>query len=305
MNLRSFSRRVHSRVMIFTLVALSMVLPATAHVLCIRRNAAVLDGKRCEVNYRSYGDLDGDGRVETVFSVAWQGPYGCNQRLVLAKPNSRGWRVLATDDWSGGDHLRGDVTDVNGDGRAEIVARAVSGDGHGVCSILALRKGKLVDLHNTDDFETRFWNTKLRDLDGDGIPEVLSVGPISFMFVGDHWLTIFKWNGSGYTEVSRRFPREYDRVIKDLKQVRHDLQFTKSYGTKSTPQSNPQLFSDIYYYLGRAYEYRNRRQDARQDYAIACRLDPTDERRTNAFRRTWKGRRHDDQDKSNIYQPID
>ena len=266
------------------IIVAAAALAATAsptHKLAISGNRITLDGKRGQILYRDSGDLNGDRQIETVFAMLpYDGPFTV---IVVARPKAHGWQLVATHD-VGYYSLRTDVTDVNGDGRAEIVARGISGDGHGWCAIYALRQGELVELGNFSD-------TKLRDLTGDGIPEVLSVSPVSFMFVGDHWLTIYKWNGQSYTDVSRRFPRMYDRVIRDLRQVMHDLQFTRDYGSKSNPRDDPELFADLYYYLGKAFEYRGYPDKARVQYAIAYRLDPQDDEVAAAFRRTHPPRK--------------
>ena len=150
-----------------------------------------------------------------------------------------------------------------------------------LCDIYVLKRGRLVQIGD-------FWDTRFRDLTGDGVPEILSTSPVSFMFSGDHWLTIYKWNGRGYTDVSRRFPKQYDAVIRDLKHTIYQLRYTKAYGTKSDPSTNKELFADFYYYLGKAYEYRGLPEKAKAQYAIAYRLQPDDEEKVKAFRRMWR-----------------
>jgi hypothetical protein len=259
-----------------TLAAGAVMSASAAHSLKIHGNRITLDGKRVTIIYRACGDLDGDGKRETVMSACTREWDQC--WIVVARRVGGRWRLVTQEEAAC--YLRTDVTDVNGDGKLEIVARTLSGDGHGLCTIYRLDKGRLVELGH-------FSATKFRDLDGDGIPEVLSVSPVSFMFVGDHWLTIYKWNGQGYTEVSRRFPRMYDRVIRDLRRVTHDLQFTKDYGSKSNPHDDPELFADLYYYLGKAFEYRGLPAKAKIQYAIAHRLDAGAAaiRRINAVRK--------------------
>jgi len=262
---------------ILTVLSLSSLCEAGArHSLSIRGNRITLDGKRGQILYRDCGDLNGDRHTETAFAMR---PYDESFTvIVVARRVPHGWQLIATHE-VGYYSLRTDVTDANGDGRAEIVARGMSGDGHGWCDIYTLRQGDLVEIGNFSD-------TRLRDLTGDGIPEVLSISMVSAGFIGDHWLTIYKWNGQGYTDVSRRFPHMYDPVIRDLRQVMHALQFTKDYGFKSSPHQAPELFADLYYYLGKAYEYRGLPAKARTQYAIAYRLDPKDDDAATAFRRT-------------------
>lgn len=265
-----------SRYSLLVILMIALATPASAaHNLAISGNRITLDGKRGQVLYRDRGDLDGDRRNETVFAML---PYDNPFTVIVVARRAHGWQLVATHE-VGYYSLRTDVTDVNGDGKAEIVARGMSGDGHGWCDIYALRQGDLVQLGDFSD-------TKLRDLSGDGIPEVLSVSMVSFGFVGDHWLTIYKWNGQGYTDVSRRFPQMYDRVIRDLRRVIHNLQFTKDYGFKGNPRDDPELFADLYYYLGKAFEYRGLPDKARMQYAIAYGLDPKDDDIVSAFRRT-------------------
>lgn len=252
-------------VLVALCLASSCVATSPQHILTIRGNCITLDGRRGQILYRASGDLNGDRRTETVFAML---PHDKPFTLIIvARRVSHGWQLIATHD-VGYYSLRTDVTDVNGDGRAEIVARGISGDGHGWCNIYALRRGGLVRLGNFSD-------TKLRDLTGDGVPEVLSLSMVSFGFVGDHWLTIYKWNGRGYTDVSRRFPRAYDSVIRDLKRTMHDLRFTNTYGSKHNPRHDTELFSDLYYSLGKAYEYRGFSAKAQAQYAIARRLNPS------------------------------
>ena len=145
-----------------------------------------------------------------------------------------------------------------------------------MCSIYVLKNGNLESIGD-------FGKTHFRDLDSDGVPEVLSVGLVSFGFVGDHWLTIHKWNGHGYTDVSKRFPREYDPVICDLRREIHLLRYTNYHGNHFTPASYPDLFADMYYALGKAYEYRGFPDKARVQYGIAYRLNPENEDVANAF----------------------
>ena len=190
----------------------------------------MLDGRKGEVLYRSSGDLDGDGKAETVFAMS-PSYREYNGTIVVARKNHGRWHVIATEEYGGFD-LRADTTDVNDDRRAEIVARGISGDGHGMAEILALRKGKLATLG-------AFGLTRLRDLNGDGIPEVLSVSWISFGFVGDHWLTIYKWNGEGYTDVSRRFPEAYGPVVRDIRREIYLLRYTNYHGDKFNPSMTP------------------------------------------------------------------
>ena len=251
-----------------------------ARTLDIRGNRLILDGRRGLILYRSSGDLDGDGVRETVFAGWTYDEKFCG--IMVARPVHRGWRLIAT---AGTPtcQLHADVTDINGDRKLEIVVRSISGDGHGLCSIFVLDRSRLREIGFFDA-------TRFRDLDGDGAQEVLSRRMVSFGFIGDHWLTIWKWNGRGYTDVSLRFPRQYDSVIEDLQRVIREIQYTTRYGSKHSPESNPDMFADLYHYLGKAYEYRRLPEKARQQYAIAYRLDPADFEKRNAaaFHRTWK-----------------
>jgi len=270
------------RRIILMLVLLAASVPAicAGHTLVVSGNRIVLDRHKVELLYRSSGDLDGDGKAETVFSIEqWSAMDFPKAVFVVARAQRGKWHVIASDEYGECD-LRADVTDVNGDHRAEIVARSTSGDGHGIAEILALRRGKLVTLGG-------FGLTRLRDLNGDGIPEVLSLEWTVFGFVGDHWLTIHKWNGEGYTDVSARFPKQYGPVIKDLRREIYLLRYTHYHGSRSDPSHDPELFSGMYYYLGLAYEYHREPAKAKMQYAIAYRLKPDDEDVQRAFRRTW------------------
>lgn len=101
---------------------------ACGRSLKVSGNRAVVDGQRGQILYRDTGDLDGDGARETVFAVLrYSDPCPL---IVVARRTSTGWNVIATTE-DGYYELRTDVTDVNGDGREEIVARGTSGDGHG------------------------------------------------------------------------------------------------------------------------------------------------------------------------------
>ena len=122
------------------------------------------------------------------------------------------------------------------------------------------------------------------------MPEILSISPISFMFVGDHWLTIYKWNGQAWTDVSRRFPKQYNAVIRDLRRTIHQMRYTRAYGQLFDPSEAPDIFADLYCYLGKAYEYRGLPTKAREQYAIAYRLDPSDDEVVSAFKRTWQSK---------------
>lgn len=269
-------RRSYISLSLTAVVLLTLAFPALAsHSLRINGNRITVDGKRGQILYRDCGDLIGDGHIDTVFSMLpYDQPF---TTIVVGRRQTRGWQLAATHE-IGYYSLRTDVTDANGDGKAEIVARGISGDGHGWCDIYALRRGDLFRLGSFSD-------TKLRDLTGDGVPEVLSVSMVSAGFVGDHWLTIYKWNGQGYTDVSRRFPSQYDRVIRDLRHVMHDLQFTRDYGSKINAHDSPEIFADLYYYLGKAYEYRGLAAKAWTQYGIAYRLRPNADT-SAAIRRT-------------------
>jgi len=264
-------------VLVFTLVSVT----ASAHTLEVRGSCIVLDGKSGAVQYRAAGDLDGDGKPETVFSTRLGGDWAST--IVVARQTGSGWKYVA-EEWGGCDE-RISVTDINGDGRLELIERGMSGDGHGICSVMVFREGRLREVG-------RFGQTRFRDLNGDHIPEVLSVDWISFGFVGDHWLTIYKWNGQGYADVSRRFPREYDRVIRDIRREIYLLRYTRCHGSSHQPSSDPELFADMYYYLGKAYEYRGLLDKARAQCAIAYRLQPGDEEIAADFRRMWKKKPH-------------
>lgn len=221
---------------------------------------------RGDVAFRETGDLNGDGKIETVFTMRMNWSC-CNYMIVVGRKTTTGWQTIASEE-PGGCDMRTDVTDVNGDGKDEVVVRGWSGDGHGLCYVYASRNGKLISLAPLGNFNA----TRFLDLSGDGIPEVLSVSMISFGFIGDHWLTIYKWNGKGYTDVSRRFPRAYDDVIRDLKRLMHDLEFTKRFGDKITAKDDPEIFADIHFYLGKAYEYRGFPQKAKKEYTVAKKL---------------------------------
>lgn len=264
-------------IVVAALVCLAQV-GAWGRTLEIDGNRVVLDGHRGKVLYRGSGDLEGDGASETVFAVQIYKPW--SPLIVAARRTVKGWKVIATED-GGLDEWRVDVTDVNGDGKAEIISRGLSGDGHGVCTVDALRHGRIVNIG-------RFWETRFRDLDGDRVPEVLSISPVSFMFVGDHWLTIYKWNGQNWTDVSPRFPRAYDAVIRDLRLEIHRIRYTDYHGHPFSLEDHPDIFADLYYYLGKAYEHRGLPQKAREQYAIAYRLDPSDSCVVAAFKRTWR-----------------
>lgn len=259
-------------------LCLMAALSAQTHSLRVSGNRFLLDGERGQILYKSSGDLDGDGRKEMAF-LAWT----YDERfggIVVAKQVAGKWQVVTTEP-IGIHKARVDITDVNGDGKLEVVGRAMSGDGHMYCCIYVLKHGRLVQIGD-------FWDTRFRDLTGDGVPEVLSTSAMSFMFAGDHWLTIYKWNGHGYTDVSRRFPKQYDAVIRDLKKTIYELRYTKAYGSKHDPVKDSDLFADFYYCLGKAYEYRGLPDKAKTQYAIAYRLQPDDEEKAKAFRRIWK-----------------
>ena len=262
----------------FAVFCLTASTQLCGQTLKVGRNVLWLDGKRADILFRDSGDLDGDRRRESVFAIY---PYrGSCAGIVVGRHIGRTWRFTASTDSGCSAELRTDVTDVNGDGREDIIARYYTGDGQRRCDIYALKRGSLVELGHFDD-------TLFCDLTGDGVPEALSLSAMSFMFAGDHWLTIYKWNGRGYTDVSRRFPKQYDAVIRDLKRTLYRLRYTNAYGTKNDPASDPELFSDFYYYLGKAYEYRGLPDKARIQYAIAYRLKPDDEEKAKAFRRMW------------------
>lgn len=246
--------------------------------LSIVGKSIILDGRRGQILYSDSGDLNGDGIAETVFAML---PQDSPFTLIVVSNNVHGKFKLLTTHESGYYSLKADVTDVNGDGRDEIVARGISGDGHWWCEIFKLQGNKLASLG-------WFFNTRLRDLTGDGIPELLSLNPIGAMSLGDHWLIIYKWNGHGYTDVSRRFPCMYDAVIKDLRKTLFQRQYTNTFGSRYSPSEDPGGFADIYFYLGQAYEYRGLIDKAREQYAIAYRLNSEDDGIKEAFKRTWK-----------------
>jgi len=247
----------------------------------IRGNSVTLGSSPGRLVYKSTGDLDGDGRTETVFSVELG---DCAFYTVVTRANRSGWSIISLEK-SGYTFSRADVADVNGDGRLEVIERTMSGDGHYICSIYNLAGNRLVEkLPENGDI---FGLTKFRDIDHDKKLEVLSITPPSFMFLGDFWLTIYKWNGSGYVDVSKRFPAQYDRVIANIRQIIHDLQYTNDFGSRHKPNDDPELFGELYGLLGRAYEYRQQPEKARIQYAIAYRLYPDDDEIANAFRRYW------------------
>jgi hypothetical protein len=250
---------------------------AGLHKAKINGNSIWLDGEPGRVIYRSSGDLNGDGHREMVCTAIFgDDPDGV---LLVLEATRSGNRLMCVGQTFVG-IPKADVTDINGDRKMEIVVRGWTADGHRRCVIYRLRGPRLAQIAQLDD-------TRFRDLNGDGVPEALSKGWVSFGFVGDHWLTIYKWNGQGYTDVSPRFPREYDAVIRDLKKTIHDLRYTKAHGHEFDPGSCPEMFGDLYYHLGWAYEYRGLPDKAKMQYAIAYRLNP-DYDTTDAFRRTWK-----------------
>lgn len=249
------------------LLAASVPAICAGHTLSVSGNRIVLDGRKGQVLYRSSGDLDGDGKAETVFSMSPSDDRS-SPIIVAAKLERLRWRVIVTRE-DGCYDLRADVTDVNGDGRAEIVARGVSGDGHGWCNILALRNGRLAGLGS-------FHATVLRDLNHDGVPEILSTEAIATMCLGDQWLTIYKWDGRAFVDVSRRFPKAYHYVIRHISHIIKDNQ-----------DAVPSDVASLYYYLGLAYEYAGQPTKAKIQYAIAYRLTPDADAVQQAFRRTW------------------
>lgn len=266
--------------LVWICLLLACAAPALSHTLSINGNRIYLDGRRGEILYRSDGDLDQDAKREVVLvAIVPQHPYGA---IVVARPHNGGYLVISSQD-IGSYVARADITDINGDGRLEIIERYCSGDGHPICEVYVLRANRLVQMGD-------FHATRFVDLTGDGVPEVLSTSAMSFMFAGDHWLTIYKWNGKGYTDVSRRFPKQYDRVIRDLKHTIYQLRYTRRFGDRFDISKYSQLFADFYYYLGKAYEYRRMPQEAKIQYAIAYRLQPDDEEKAAAFRRVYRSK---------------
>lgn len=249
----------------------------SASTLRITGNSVVLDGKRGAILRKASADLDRDGRIEYVFALwLYDESFG---GYIVARPGGGVWRVVAKE-YAGIDRMQMSVSDVNGDQRPEIIWRAMSGDGHMYCFIDVLAHGRIKSIGDFND-------TKFRDLDGDGVPEVLSVEMVSAGFVGDHWLTIYKWTWHGYVDVSRRFPGAYRAVIRDLRDTIYQMRYTRDYGHTHSPKESPEVFSDLYYYLGKAHEFNRHPERARMPYAIAYRLQPDDGEKAAAFRRAW------------------
>lgn len=247
----------------------------------VAKNAVMLGGKPGRLMYKAVGDLDRDGKKETVFSVM----LGCTALYtVIARPTNSECRIIAIEQ-SGYGFSRADVADVNSDGRQDMIVRTASGDGHDICFVYDLIRGKLVEISPEDSGP--FGLTRFADIDHDGKLEVLSITDPTFAFLGDFWLTIWKWNGTRYIDVSDRFPAQYDRVISGIRQMIYRLHYTNYYGHPDSPNDNP-VFGDLYYYLGRAYELRQQPGKARIQYAIAYRLYPDADWIVDAFRRTWK-----------------
>lgn len=265
-------------VILILLLSAIITTSASGAVLKIKGNHIQFDGVRGRIIYRDSGDLNGDGRLETVMEVLQSNNY--ELRILVGRYARGAWKLVGSD-YSFYSCARADVTDINGDHKLEIVERGMTGDGHWRCIIRRLQRGRLITIGE-------FGDTKFRDLSGDGVPEVLSLEIVGAACLGDHWLSVYKWNGHGYTEVGRRYPWLYDKVIKDLKRVIYERRYTTAYGSHSSPSEDPVDFSSLYYYLGKAYEYRGLPDKARIQYAIAYRLYPTDEMVANAFRRTWK-----------------
>jgi|GEM_PF-2922356 len=247
----------------------------------IKGNYVALGNRPGRLAYKSAGDLNGDGRTETVYSVM----LGCAAfYTVVAHQVQHGWSIISIES-SGYGFSRADVADVNGDGKLEVVVRSMSGDGHDICFIYILKERKLVNIgQNYNDF---FGLTRFADIDHDGKLEVLSITDPAFGFQGDFWLTIYKWNGAHYVDVSDRFPTQYDKVITRIRKMIYRSQYTNYYGHPENPDHNP-AFGALYYQLGRAYELRRQPNEARVQYAIAYRLDPNTDWIADAFRRTWR-----------------
>ena len=250
------------------------------HDMHIKKSVVTIDGKPGHIVYKSSGDLDFDGRRKTVFSVMLDtGEF----ETVIARPARSGWMPITIEP-SASCFSKADVADVNGDGRPEVIVRTMSGDGHNICFIYHLDAGRLVSILPKVD---HFGLTRFADIDHDRKIEVLSLTDPSFGFLGDFWLTIYKWDGKRYVDVTQRYPEQYDKVIRRIRRIIYDLQDTNCYGPPQKPDHNP-VFGDLYFNLGRAYEFRRQPIKARAQYAIAYRLYPDAEWIANAFRRTCK-----------------
>ena len=123
------------------------------------------------------------------------------------------------------------VFDINGDGRLEIVANR-SGD--------PAFKGDHIEVFQWNDeastVTSLIFATRAKDMDGDGVPEILDASLFQLSFRGGpggiqirdpnfEFYRVYKWTGEAYEDVSAKFPQVYQRLLanyeKRLKQPIH------------------------------------------------------------------------------------
>jgi len=129
-----------------------------------------------------------------------------------------------------------DIGDINRDGVPEIIT-AVGTNGSPPDRLFSIHRWS----RRHGRFETLFQeggssgNVELRDLDRDGIPEVLfgacsdTSGPEERTL--SYWTDVYAWNGRRWAMANERFPAVFEQFLDQAKQLRKELKGWEDFET--------------------------------------------------------------------------
>lgn len=165
-----------------------------------------------------FADLGGDGQRDVViFYTIGTDPNDHKANILVLKPSGgdyvRLWESTFTGSWGFGDPSG--VYDLNKSGTPQIIAyREIGASCPGFLEIYEYRDDRIQRLTGKWGYEGHCEAVEIKDLDNDGIPEIL--------VLGSHGASddIYRWDGGRYVRSNARFPQHYSAAIdKILKNV--------------------------------------------------------------------------------------
>jgi len=164
-----------------------------------------------------FADLDGDGHEEVIiFYTLGDDPNNHKANIMVLNRNGADYVYLWEDSYDGswGFAEPTGVYDLSKSGTPQIVAyRTVGASCPGALEIYDYRSGRIRRLTGTWGYKGHCEAVKIKDLDGDGVSEII--------IARTHGRNddIYRWNGKTYVHSNSQFPEYYNSELEKLVQA--------------------------------------------------------------------------------------